>query len=139
MLGELAFDLFAHACYLALQAEKPGHQFDAILLYVKERVKSVARERIIDDPLTFLLDATNGREDHCFPLALKRAMSQSMPSHPILQPYVERIAQAADDLRVCDFFARPYFYLRQAAHDSDAKLRELSSICFRPLTYIRAM
>jgi hypothetical protein len=127
ILGELAFDLFAPACYLALQAENPGHNFDAILSYAKERVKSASLEQIIDDPLTFLLDAINAREDHCFPLTVKRAMSQGarVPFHPILQPYVERIAQVADDLRICDFFARPYFYRYYSADGTvQAKLRE---------------
>jgi hypothetical protein len=127
ILGELAFDLFAPACYLALQAENPGHNFAAILSYAKERAKSVSLEQIIEDPLTFLLDAINAREDHSFSLTMKRAMSQGarVPFHPILQPYVERIAQAADDLRVCDFFARPYFYRHYSAGGTmQAKLKE---------------
>jgi hypothetical protein len=116
ILGELAFDIFAPACYLALQAEDPGSAFDTIILYAKEHANSVLSEQIIDDPLTFLLNAINRQEDNCFPLVMKYAMTQGLgvPIHSILQPYIERIAQASNNLRVCDFFARPYFYLSRS-------------------------
>jgi len=59
---------------------------------------------------------SNRQEDSFFPLAMKKAMLQGLgvPVHSILQPYVERIAHAANNIRVCDFFARPYFYLSRS-------------------------
>jgi hypothetical protein len=125
VLGDLAFDLFAPLCYLALHTEDPGRILEDLLLHTKECLKSASRAQIIEDPLTFLLDGTNSREEDLFPMAIRRAMAQGsqMPSHPILQPYLEKFAQAPDDLRLSDFFARPYYY-RTSGYSRGDKRRE---------------
>jgi len=109
VLGKSAFDIFAPACYLALQGDNPGRNLETILLYAKDGVEITPREYIVEDPLTFLLEATNMQEEGCFPYFVKRTMPEGDFSHPILKPYIEKIAQTTN-LRLSDIFARPYHY-----------------------------
>lgn len=109
ILGEVAFDLFAPACYLALQGDNPGRNLENILFYARDGVRLVLHNYIIEDPLTFLLQATNMQEDGCFPSVIGRSIPQGYFSHPILQPYIEKISQNSH-LRLADVFARPYIY-----------------------------
>jgi hypothetical protein len=126
VLDDVAFDLFAPACYLALHAEDPGRLLESILFHAKERLHTTSREQIIEDPLTFLLTGTNMREEDLFPIAIRRAMMQGspMPLHPILQPYIEKFVQAPDDLRLSDFFARPYDYRTTGYSRGDKRLEK---------------
>lgn len=109
MLDETAFDLFAPACYIALQGDNPGRNLETILLYARDGIEIASREYIVEDPLAFLLEAANMPEEGCFPYVVRRSMPQGYFSHPILQPYIEKIAQTAH-IRVSDIFARPYLY-----------------------------
>jgi hypothetical protein len=107
MLGEHAFDLFSPACYLALQGDNPGSNFVHIIHFARDAIHSFDYR---DDPLAFLLEITQMSEEGCFPSIIK---AQGVPtgffSHPILQPYLERIA-GASGIRAADVFARPYHY-----------------------------
>ncbi len=108
-LGEYAFDLFAPACYLALQGDNPGRNLETILLFARDSLRYFPDSSITGDPLSYLLEVANMDEEGCFPSVVKKQMPQGYFSHPILQPYVEKIAQTSH-LRVADIFARPYIY-----------------------------
>ena len=109
VLDEYAFDLFAPACYLALQGDNPGRNLESILLFARDGLHDFPDSYIKGDPLAYLVEVTSMSEDKCFPSIVKRQMPQGYFSHPILQPYIERIAQASH-LRLADIFARPYIY-----------------------------
>jgi hypothetical protein len=109
ILGEYAFDLFAPACYLALQGDNPGKNLESILLFARDGLRYFPDTYIRGDPLSYLLEVTNMSEEGCFPLVIRRQMPQRYFSHPILQPYIEKIAQTSH-LRLVDIFARPYIY-----------------------------
>lgn len=55
----------------------------------REKSKTASQDSIIEDPLTFLLEAINDDEDNCFPIAVRRTISQQ-PWHPVLKPYIEK-------------------------------------------------
>jgi hypothetical protein len=128
LLGESAFDIFSPACYLALQGDNPGRNLETILLYAREKAKIVSRDYITDDPLAFLLEATNMQEEGCFPYVVRRAMPQGYFSHPILEPYIEKIAKTTH-LRLSDIFARPYHY----ENNSDDKISDFLSDMYPPV------
>lgn len=121
ILDESAFDLFAPACYLALQGDSPGRNLETILLYARDGVEIAPREYIVEDPLAFLLEAANMQEEGCFPSVVARSLQQFTQgyfSHPILQPYIEKIAQS-QHLRLADIFARPYIYDENPQHGQE--------------------
>ncbi|MCA9952187.1 MAG: hypothetical protein KDE48_21195 [Anaerolineales bacterium] len=109
ILGEYAFDLFAPACYLALQGDNPGKNLDSIFLFARDGLDYFPNTFIIEDPLSYLLEVTSMSEEGCFPSVVRKQMPQGYFSHPILQPYIEKIAQTSH-LRLADIFARPYIY-----------------------------
>lgn len=109
MLGEHAYDLFAPACYLALQGDNPGRNLESILLFARDGLQHVPPKYITEDPLSYLIEVASLSEDGCFPSVVQKQIPQGYFSHPILQPYIERIAQASN-LRLADIFARPYIY-----------------------------
>jgi hypothetical protein len=107
LIGEKAFDLFSLACYLALQGDNPGRNFEDILLWARDKLSFFNAK---ENPLSFLLDATNMSMNGCFPsIVKKKGVPQGFFNHPILQPYIEEIIQRSD-IQVEDFFARPYYY-----------------------------
>lgn len=125
ILGASTFDLFAPACYLSLQGDNPGRNLETILLYARDGVEIAPHEYIVEDPLSFLLEATNMQEEGCFPYLVRRSMPKGYFSHPILQPYIEKIAQTTN-LRVSDIFARPYLYENNSRDEIGDFLTDMS-------------
>ena len=139
-VGKLAFDLFAPACYLALQYRNPGDTLVALLEHAKEGAQIVPHELIIEDPLTFLLHGTNMQESDCFPLRIRRGIPQGRSSHPVLAPYIKTIATSTHQ-RINDVFARPYIYFWNYFFNTDSQeedaveTRELVSQLLPPLVF----
>jgi hypothetical protein len=127
MLGESAFELFAPACYIALQGDNPGRNLETIFLYAKDGLQFASHYDIFDDPLTFLLEEAHMQEEGCFPFTVARSLpqfTQGYFSHPILQPYIERIAQTTN-LRLSDIFARPYLYENNSQDEISSFLSDM--------------
>lgn len=109
LIGELAFTLFSPICYLSLQGDNPGQSFVLITKNVTKALNDYSIEEIEFDPLTFILEVSSMVEEGCFPNVVKNIKREGRFTHPILDPYIERIIKERN-IRLADFFARPYVY-----------------------------
>jgi hypothetical protein len=118
LIGELAFTLFSPICYVSLQGDNPGQNFVLISRNVVKALNDFSIEEIVYDPLTFVLEVSDMSEEGCFPNVVKNIKREGLFTHPILDPYIERII-IEEKIRLADFFARPYVYEQVKTNEFD--------------------